>query len=223
MPAQPRTHGKAHAVSSRRSPSPQQESSCDRLLSPGTNLHPAPSPWRPGGNSPAAAPTRRPHTRQLPPRQPRPSSAPAGTPPAIPAPLPPGSRATLRARGAPARSARAAPPRPVSHPARERVAGGGAARGRGWPEPLTVAAGRARRAGRGGCPRRRSAAGGGGGHSAGAGASGQALPGCPRPASAALPGAHWRGGGGASDLIGFCTHPSRRRWRRRGTCPLDWL
>lgn len=146
MLAQPRTHRKAHTVSSRRSPSLQQESSCDRLLSPGTNLHPAPSPWRPSGNSLAAAPTRRPHTRQLP--LPRPSSAPPGTPPAIPVPLPSGSRATLRARRAPARRGRAAPPRPVSHPATERVTGGGAARDRGWPEPLTVAAGRAGRAGR---------------------------------------------------------------------------
>lgn len=93
-----------------------------------------------------------------------PSSAPPGTPPAIPVPLPSGSRATLRARRAPARSGRAAPPRPVSHPARERVAGGGAARGRGRPEPLTEAGG-----GRGGCPRRRSAAGGARGHFAGRG------------------------------------------------------
>lgn len=122
-------HTGRHTVSSRRSPSLQQESSCDRLLSPGTNLHPAPSPWRPSGNSPVAAPTRRPHTRQLPLPLPRPSSAPPGTPPGIP--LPSGSRATLRARRAPARSGRAAPPRPVSHPARERVASGGAARDRG--------------------------------------------------------------------------------------------
>lgn len=30
------------------------------------------------------------------------------------------------------------------------------------------------------------------------------------------------GGGGASDFIGFRTHPSGRRWRRRQTCSPDW-
>lgn len=114
MLAQPRTHRKAHTVSSRRSPSLQQESSCDRLLSPGTNLHPAPSPWRPSGNSPAAAPTRRPHTRQLP--SAAPLLRPTGDTPGYPSPAPVGLSGHLKSAQSPRtqRPGGSSPPRVAS-------------------------------------------------------------------------------------------------------------
>lgn len=127
--------------------------------------------------------------------------APPGTEAAQPAA--PGRRATLRARGAPAGSGRAAPPRPVSHPAWERVAGSGAVAGtrrRGYPGP-----GRGRR-------ETPAVVWGGNGGSAGAGAPGAALP--PVPLAPSFHSAHWREAGGRASPavrcpVGSRTHPSK--------------
>ncbi|XP_056198021.1 translation initiation factor IF-2-like [Falco biarmicus] len=104
--------------------------------------------------------------------------------------------ASLRAHGAPARSGRAAPPRPVSHPAWERVAGSAAATGTRRAAPARGGGRPAQRGGWGRPPGQRRA---GGGAAAGAGAPERGPPFPPGPASAFIPQRPLaRVGGGAS-------------------------